>query len=54
MNYILLMTEGTCEQEFLNILLDRNLLKFNQDDLLMDKYITQDKLKEKYLDLSKH
>ena len=37
MNYILLMTEGTCEQEFLNILLERDLLKFNQDDLLMDK-----------------
>lgn len=31
------MTEGTCEQEFLNILLERNLLKFTKDDLLMDK-----------------
>lgn len=37
MNYILLMTEGTCEQEFLNVLLERNLLKFSKDDLLMDK-----------------
>lgn len=37
MNYILIMTEGTCEQEFLNILLERDLLKFRIDDLLMDK-----------------
>lgn len=37
MNYILIMTEGTDEQALLNILLERNILKFDKEELLMEE-----------------
>ncbi len=37
MNYKLIMTEGSDELAFVNLLLDRNLLKFKRKDLLMEK-----------------
>lgn len=37
MNYILIMTEGTTELAFLNVLLEKNILKFNKEELLMEE-----------------
>ncbi len=37
MNYILIMTEGSDEKELLDILLERNLLKFAKKELLMEE-----------------
>ena len=36
MNYILIMTEGTDELAFVNVLLDRGILKFKREELLME------------------
>lgn len=37
MNYILVMTEGTTELAFLDVLLEKNILKFGREELLMEK-----------------
>ena len=37
MNYILIMTEGTTELAFLDVLLEKNILKFNKEELLMEE-----------------
>lgn len=37
MNYILIMTEGRTEQAFLNVLLEKNILKFKKEELLMEE-----------------
>ena len=37
MNYILIMTEGKTEWAFLNVLLEREILKFSTEELLMEK-----------------
>ncbi len=37
MNYILIMTEGSDELAFVNVLLDRNILKFKREELLMEE-----------------
>ena len=37
MNYILIMTEGKTELEFLNVLLEKGILKFSVNELLMEK-----------------
>lgn len=37
MNYILIMTEGTTELAFLDVLLEKNLLKFKKEELLMEQ-----------------
>lgn len=37
MNYILIMTEGTTELAFLEVLLEKNLLKFDKSELLMEQ-----------------
>lgn len=36
MNYILIMTEGTDELAFVNVLLERGILKFKKEELLME------------------
>ena len=36
MNYILIMTEGADELSFMQVLLDRNLLKYSKEELLME------------------
>lgn len=36
MNYILIMTEGADELAFMQVLLDRNLLKYSKEELLME------------------
>lgn len=36
MNYILIMTEGSDELAFVNVLLDRDILKFKREELLME------------------
>lgn len=37
MNYILIMTEGTTELAFLDVLLEKNILKFDKEELLMEE-----------------
>lgn len=37
MNYILIMTEGKTELAFLNVLLEKNILKFEKEELLMEE-----------------
>ena len=37
MNYILIMTEGNTELAFLNVLLEKGILKFSTEELLMEK-----------------
>ena len=37
MNYILIMTEGTTELAFLDVLLEKNILKFGKEELLMEQ-----------------
>lgn len=37
MNYILIMTEGTTELAFLDVLLEKNILKFQREELLMEE-----------------
>ena len=37
MNYILIMTEGTTELAFLNVLLEKNVLRFEKEELLMEE-----------------
>ena len=37
MKYILIMTEGSDEKEFLDILLERGLLKYSKSELLMEE-----------------
>lgn len=37
MNYILIMTEGTTELAFLDVLLEKNILKFSKEELLMEE-----------------
>lgn len=37
MNYILIMTEGTTELALLDVLLEKGILKFNQEELLMEQ-----------------
>ena len=37
MNYVLIMTEGTTELAFLNVLLEKNILKFSKEELLMEE-----------------
>ena len=37
MNYILIMTEGTTELAFLDVLLEKNILKFEKEELLMEE-----------------
>lgn len=37
MSYILIMTEGKTELAFLNVLLEKNILKFKKSDLLMEQ-----------------
>lgn len=37
MNYILIMTEGTTELAFLDVLLEKNILKFDKKELLMEE-----------------
>lgn len=39
MNYILIMTEGTTELAFLDVLLEKNILKFDKEELLMEEMI---------------
>lgn len=36
MNYILIMTEGSDELAFINVLLDKGILKFKREELLME------------------
>ncbi len=36
MNYILIMTEGSDELAFINVLLDKKILKFKREELLME------------------
>lgn len=38
------MTEGTVELSFLEVLLEKDLLMFNKDELLAEKYFIKDKL----------
>ena len=37
MNYILIMTEGKTELAFLDVLLEKNILKFDKEELLMEE-----------------
>lgn len=37
MNYILIMTEGSDEKAFIELLIERGLLKFTKEDLLMEE-----------------
>lgn len=37
MNYILIMTEGTDEKAFIDVLLDKRILKFSRSDLLAEQ-----------------
>lgn len=37
MNYVLIMTEGTTELAFLNVLLEKNILNFSKEELLMEE-----------------
>lgn len=37
MNYILIMTEGSTELAFLDVLLDKKILKYDKKDLLMEE-----------------
>lgn len=37
MNYILIMTEGPTELAFVNVLLEKKLLKFSKEELLMER-----------------
>lgn len=37
MNYVLIMTEGSDELSFINVLIDRGILKFNKEQLLMEE-----------------
>ena len=37
MNYILIMTEGLTELAFVNVLLEKKLLKFSKEELLMER-----------------
>lgn len=41
MNYKLIMTEGTVELSFLEVLLEKDLLMFNKDELLAEKIFHQ-------------
>ena len=36
MNYILIMTEGSDELAFVNVLLNKGILKFKKEELLME------------------
>ena len=36
MNYILIMTEGTDEKAFLDVLLEKGMLKYKKEELLFD------------------
>ena len=36
MNYILIMTEGNNELAFVNVLLEKGILKFKKEELLME------------------
>ncbi len=37
MNYILIMTEGSTELAFVNVLLEKKLLKFSKEELFMER-----------------
>lgn len=44
MNYNLIMTEGTDEKAFLDVLLDKGMLKFNKEELLFETIFHKRKL----------